>query len=384
MKDKYTGDHSIVTLIDMACISKILEPLDADLCPFCGLELAIPKMTPSSRLGKTDASVNSPSSQEALADMAIRMTEYIARHLLAIAVWSLLCLDEIPPPADLLGEVPESLIDRMTIVEDELAANDALHAAPGLHNLHQVSTATVSNASVGQYRTPSPPKSPPDDSRESPFKAPSGVEEDLEDLILGAHVVSAFPEGMKHEFIPNDKLEELVTANSVATVLFADEFALLANPRSIGHELVEFVLKSAKKVFTISLICGLTGFMLKDAMAHFELHSFGDKDLPLPSFKVLNEHLGFSGWSKMRKKIFIDFQWKVLAPVFPKAFVKMALREEEILPFTAVGNLRKEGTFGNVYKVTIHPSHQEEPERKVRYCDCNSVSKQSLRWIVDG
>lgn len=191
-------------------------------------------------------------------------------------------------------------------------------------------------------------------------------EDDLGDQIYQAHVQSCFPIGYQQDFMPNDKLDDLVTDQSVTQTLFADEAHTVVNEQM--HALITYVLKSAKRLFVISLLCGLSGDRLKMSMKSFHSNSFSDGDLPLTSLESLEQYAAFNtrAWPKLGKKLFMSMQWKLLSPVFPQGFSRLDLRQEHILPFTRVAPERREGNFGAVYQVTIHPAHQDDPVRKVR------------------
>lgn len=184
----------------------------------------------------------------------------------------------------------------------------------------------------------------------------------LEDRIAKSFSYSAFPDGTKSPFIPRANVEDLVTYDSVRTELFGGSSAQSLAP----DELINYVTSSAKKLFIISMLSNVTSSDLRKAMEKFKQHDFGDKNLPVLAEDFDNYPRCFEDWGILKKQNFKSGQWQLLVPVFPKEFEKMQLRPEHILPFTYVDSQRKEGTFGDVYQVTIHDSHQELPMRKVR------------------
>jgi hypothetical protein len=188
----------------------------------------------------------------------------------------------------------------------------------------------------------------------------------LSEEIAKSFQSSVFPEGTETPFIPKDSIEVLVNPSSVMKELFGSNFTegSTSSKREVD-DLINYVTSSAKKLLVISILskpsCGL-----RAAMEKFNQYEFGDNDLPL-----LIEDLGqyppcFEKWDTLGKRYFRKEQWTVLVPEFLSAFRRIKLRPEHILPFTYVDNVRKEGTFGDVYQVTILESHQEDPMRKVR------------------
>lgn len=184
---------------------------------------------------------------------------------------------------------------------------------------------------------------------------PGLEDQGLEDLIASSYVASKFPDDREQDFIPSGLVNQIVTRNSITEELGTAE-----------DDLISFILKSAKKLFTISLICGLNGPKLQKAMVYFKNSCAVDGRLPVDIPLDGTPHPWFPStlWSKLRKTEFLKKQWMLLAPVFPAGFVKLKLKQEHIFPFTFVDKETKEGTFGAVYQVTIHEAHQEEPLRK--------------------
>lgn len=191
----------------------------------------------------------------------------------------------------------------------------------------------------------------------------------LEDLIANSYVASMFPDDRKQNFIPSGVVNQIVTRKSITEELGAAE-----------DDLINFILRSAKKLFTISLICGLNNRKLKKAMVHFKNGCAVDEQLPvdIPLDRTPHPWFPSTPWSKLKKTEFLNKQWMLLAPVFPAGFVKLNLKQEHIFPFTFVDKETKEGTFGAVYQVTIHEAHQEEPLRKMSHaCRFDYISHQT-------
>ena len=182
--------------------------------------------------------------------------------------------------------------------------------------------------------------------------------DDLGDRIITKFKESKFGIGST-EFLPHGCLDELITAESVTEELEIEDYP--ANRES--KALIEFILEEAKKVFAISLISGVTNQILRDVMASFMQHRFADASLPIKHKEDLDTLPCFLShtWNKRRKRDFWTKQWSFLAPLFSKKQFKMELEPDHILPFIWKGSETKESEFSQVYEVTIHESHHEDP-----------------------
>lgn len=185
----------------------------------------------------------------------------------------------------------------------------------------------------------------------------------LEDVINSQFCYSVFPEGTKTRFIPEGHIERIITRDAVILEFFEDKTCEISKE---DDDLVNYVVNSAKKLLTISLICGISSTTLKKAMTQFKADNFSDDCLPL--LKDITEYpecFNSRTWSNLRKSNFEKEQWSVFAPIFPRKFKRLDLEEGRILPFTWVASQHKEGFFGSVYQVTIHSAHQEDPMLRV-------------------
>jgi hypothetical protein len=182
----------------------------------------------------------------------------------------------------------------------------------------------------------------------------------LADLIVGAYATGVF-DNPPQEFLPQSSVAKFITEAAIVEEL-EDE---LDNDKD--KDLVDFILQSAKKVFATAIISSIGGNDLYKAMKKFKDNNFHDDRLPLKR-DAMSELPCFQGkfWNKLRTHNFLKNQWIFLAPVFTKSKFKLDLEPEHIFPFTWVSNDAKEGTFSNVYQVTIHESHQEDPTLTVR------------------
>lgn len=182
----------------------------------------------------------------------------------------------------------------------------------------------------------------------------------LEDQILHAFARSEFPVGWKQEYMPRNGLNGLITAESIIR-----EFSGYEDDETpVEGDLIRYILDSAKKVFAISLISGVGSYGLLKAMRTFRASGFTDNELPATS---TNTQFPWSRlkWSDVKKHNFKDNQWKFLVPVFRENQVRVKIGNRHILPFKLVNHEKKEGTFSDVWEVSIHESHQDNPMRMV-------------------
>ncbi|ROW10439.1 hypothetical protein VMCG_01821 [Cytospora schulzeri] len=204
----------------------------------------------------------------------------------------------------------------------------------------------------------------------------------LEELIPDFYEVSKFPDDRPQDFLPNGSVDKIVTRGSIIQELGAIEHSGPVGRGSKAaadeNDLINFILKAGKKVFTISLISGLRHNQLRKAMIQFRNNGYVDEELPFNVPIDETDHPCFPPqlWSKLAKKDFQSKQWMVIVPVFPAEFKKLELEQGHIFPFIFVDEERKEGTFGNVYQVTIHETHQEKPMRKANGGPANVAIKE--------
>ncbi|KAF7559256.1 hypothetical protein G7046_g4896 [Stylonectria norvegica] len=161
------------------------------------------------------------------------------------------------------------------------------------------------------------------------------------------------------DYIPEGLLEELITDSAVREVLGSSVDS------NKNQELIDFIVKRANKVFTLAILANLSGKNLWKAMKAFKKKEFDNKSLPL--IATATELLGTGPfrnlkiWGLNELYHFREDQWKVLVPVFRQVEeLTNTLFDSCILPFELVDSDVKEGTFGDVYQVRIHPGHLDE------------------------
>lgn len=169
---------------------------------------------------------------------------------------------------------------------------------------------------------------------------------------------SKFGDEKKDFYLPNGCVEELITQSTIRENLkyYAD----------ISEQtlLVDFIEQRAKKVFAITILL-VKDDELWQAMTRFQEHGFIDSLLPVSDIDgsdVRNIREAFSDgklWNLWRKFEFEKKQWMFLAPVFTQHQLIYKFERDHILPFKSVSSKVKEGTFGDVFEVEIHESHQK-------------------------
>ena len=179
----------------------------------------------------------------------------------------------------------------------------------------------------------------------------------LSDRIIDRYVKSKFDPEEK-QFLPEGCLQELVTLETIIEELQEN------HPRSqdvnredpIIQKLAEFILEKAKKVFATTVVSGLRGGYLGYSMIEFMNMEFADNCLPI-TYDDMVMQFG-DKWGKTTIHDFFTKQWRFLVPVFSKNNFKVDLKPNHILPFIERVSFGKEGAFGQVFRVQVHPGHQ--------------------------
>ncbi|KAK2605572.1 hypothetical protein N8I77_008401 [Diaporthe amygdali] len=189
----------------------------------------------------------------------------------------------------------------------------------------------------------------------------------LGDQIVESLVVSTFPPGSHHVYMPEGHLDQLVTTQSIIWEFTGapDVDFEGQNWAHVGEELIEYILMSAKKVFAISLICGVESSRLRKAMNTFKFTGFNDSNLPIQATKSTEVPWSLLQWPVVMTQKFEQRQWMFLVPIFHTKFLRMELEPHEILPFALIKNERSQDSAEDLWEVSIHESHCEAPIRKV-------------------
>ncbi|KAG6365669.1 hypothetical protein INS49_007280 [Diaporthe citri] len=132
----------------------------------------------------------------------------------------------------------------------------------------------------------------------------------------------------------------------------------------VDEGLVEYILKSAKKVFALSLICDVEAGALHEAMKIFRSTDFDDGNLPVKFTDSGEPPWSQLQWPGLVAHKFRQRQWIFLVPIFRRGMLNVNLEPHHILPLALASNERLEGRSHNLWEVTVHEAHQEEPMRK--------------------
>jgi hypothetical protein len=201
--------------------------------------------------------------------------------------------------------------------------------------------------------------------------------------LYGEMVLSEF-EKTPHEFLPRDKFDQVL--REVDSQKPRDAVLLLMKlepDRATEDErsLADYILKSAKTVFSIAFYIGLNK-QLSTAMELFKEGDFKDAALPIAEwpkaklkkpwvndhpFAVMENRQGQKAnpiWTLVSIDLFQREQWRFLAPI-----ISTKSRDhnfgQHIIPFTKKGKKPSSGAHGIVCEYTIHPGHFEDESQPV-------------------
>lgn len=189
--------------------------------------------------------------------------------------------------------------------------------------------------------------------------------ESLAKRILDSFDGSTF-DSMRRPFLPENCLNDLITINTIREELKLDELDRDTYSKEWQELFTEWIHTQARKVFAITVQCGLPWDDTFDAMQLFREQDFEDKLLPIEDPRSLTDTLRkrFDSeiWFDVRLYDFYEKQWKCLCPVFSPEKYDYDLSPECIFPFTILAGVHTEGAFSSVYKVKIHDAHQEHDD----------------------
>ncbi|KAG4436079.1 hypothetical protein IFR05_008435 [Cadophora sp. M221] len=206
---------------------------------------------------------------------------------------------------------------------------------------------------------------PPKETRTASSSNPSlKIREALADRITLKYANSRFDDS-ENPFLPDGCLDSLVTRKSIVEELRDKELTPEEEERVLHKDdqtVVDYVLSEGRKVFAITIISGLRGYDLNEAMWGFYENDINDASLPIKNTVIADGVEGFPGsvWGSARRHVFFQEQWRFLAPVFSKENPAPDLKPHHILPFIRKGKSISEGASGDVYEVGIHPAHLPE------------------------
>jgi hypothetical protein len=171
------------------------------------------------------------------------------------------------------------------------------------------------------------------------------------------------------DFLPYNKLSELVTRDEVRSA-FQD-----ANI-SDAEDLVDFVLKDAKRLFLILVMMSGENDEKLSLLRGLQRDEIKDATLPIGFIKENNQYYGYSlegrlegrldgpqfavfnEWERRDCGFFDSCQWRFTAPVFDRSRFRFHFAGRRILPFLKVApKPASSGFFGEVSQIEIHSAH---------------------------
>lgn len=189
--------------------------------------------------------------------------------------------------------------------------------------------------------------------------------ESLANQIFNSLAWSKFDAQDKH-FLPIDCIESLITKDAIRKELRLDNDSTVTQ-----EQIVDWVYGEARNVFAITVQCDIGLDNTLESIKSFQKSKFNNASLPIDnprtaSLQEWSQHFCDKVWTPPRRYRFWENQWTFLTPVFATDKYNYNLSSECILPFIWKDETVKEGAFSCVYKVRIHPAHQEHEFKEVR------------------
>lgn len=191
------------------------------------------------------------------------------------------------------------------------------------------------------------------------------IREPIYQRILEHFVQSTFDNRPEH-FLPEGSIDRILDRKSVVDAIGTEN--IIGN-----NQLVNFILKKARKLFLIAIYSGLEGETLSRAMRSFEANDLKDTDLPIKDLD--HEHFMPSkdkvdGWPELWTPVtfynLCQAQWRFLAPVFSTDRFFYDFGPRSIIPVVEKGDQCKEGSFSRVFKIKVHEAHFQDQKQSVR------------------
>jgi hypothetical protein len=148
------------------------------------------------------------------------------------------------------------------------------------------------------------------------------------------------------KFVPESELYDIMSKDAIEAIVFD------VIPSYYRNEVVEFIMKGARKVFGILVLINFAGhinsFIKSDELQARRVDSL--LPFPRPMLQaILSDNYIVS--------LFFEKQWEFSAPVFSGRIMPRILSREAILPYLEETKLADGGNSA-VYKIKIHHSHQ--------------------------
>ncbi|KAI1747217.1 hypothetical protein F4782DRAFT_522039 [Xylaria castorea] len=174
---------------------------------------------------------------------------------------------------------------------------------------------------------------------------------------------------MKNQrFLPNDKLEELVTKKSVLLALQETTIE-----QQYHEDLASWVLESGTRLFLILVLLTRGSTEQLSWLKDFKNDGINDNVLPL-GFSDAEPYYGYSlaaahtegaqklhpfkGWEDNNLILFETYQWMFLAPVLGASNkFRHQLSSEQPLPFLTLSQKPAKGILGETLYGEVHPAH---------------------------
>jgi serine/threonine protein kinase len=201
------------------------------------------------------------------------------------------------------------------------------------------------------------------------IKAPKTSEQHyLADIISKSFATSTF-DTQERPYLPEPCIKARLVTKKTVEKEFRRAPLFSEHPAEALETVVSWVVDVASKVFAITVQCHLNPDFLLISMLNFYQEEFEDSDLPIEDPRACDLVSGrpprsraFKAdiWTDQRHDEFFHFQWTCLAPVFASNQYEYDLRSQYILPFErALDSKVRGGSFSSVFKVMVHPDHQQ-------------------------
>jgi len=198
---------------------------------------------------------------------------------------------------------------------------------------------------------------------------------------------SVFERTQGSRFLPRDAFEKVLSStaagpsdrrNFVLEVMGVE----LSRPSEDDRALADYILDSARKVFLVAVDIELE--QLHAAMKLFKISQYKDEDLPVEEYSrtrlkvaLRQNHHPFQRMETVQRKLrgqdeeknrrriwslptiarFQDSQWIFLAPTMSTLDLNSNFDHRCPIPFITKDSRQSSGSYGIVYKYTIHHAH---------------------------
>ncbi|KAI0184385.1 hypothetical protein EV127DRAFT_505132 [Xylaria flabelliformis] len=187
-------------------------------------------------------------------------------------------------------------------------------------------------------------------------------------------------------FLPNDKLEDLVTKGNLQLALQETTIE-----QEDHEDLTTWVLDRGKRLFLILVLLSRDSEEHLSKIEHLKNDGIDDSKLPL-CFSQAEPYYGYSleaevdgaqrfhsfkNWDDNDLILFKAYQWIFLAPIFGSSIqFRHQLHNEQPLPLLNVAKPEKRGVLGEIECGEIHPAHIDS-----RCLSTLGVNESSLQVI---